>query len=69
MEDQLRQHAENEKVRILRSSVGVDLDLALQEHSMTFDMMLPNFYRYSLIVLLRLVIEEKLRELSSVLKL
>jgi len=40
-------------------------DLAGQEHQMTFDMLLPNYFHYSYIVLLFLVVEDKLREMCK----
>ena len=43
-------------------------DMAMQEHAMTFDMLLPNFFRYSLIVLVFLVVENKLGELCRAVK-
>jgi hypothetical protein len=54
-----------ESMNLDQDSAFVELDLAMQEHDMTFDMLLPNFFRYSFIVLLCLVFENKLGELSE----
>jgi hypothetical protein len=39
--------------------------IAMNEHRMNFDMLLPNFFRYSCIVLLYLVVENKLGEICQ----
>jgi hypothetical protein len=38
-------------------------NIAMQEHEATFDMLLPNFFRYSFITLLLLIVENRLNEL------
>lgn len=75
MESQMRSAAEAEKLAAKESirKMGLSLkeemlewDLAMQSHDMTFNMLMPNFLRYSLIVLLFLVVENKLEELANV---
>jgi hypothetical protein len=43
-------------------------NLAMQENEITFDMLIPNFFRYSFIVLLNIVIENELRKLCYVIQ-
>jgi len=43
-----------------------DWDIARQEHEMTFNMLIPNYFRYSCIVLLYLVLENKLKEICAI---
>lgn len=43
-----------------------DWAVAKQEHEMTFDMLVPNYFRYSCIVLLYLVLESKLKEMCEI---
>lgn len=75
VESQLRSASYEEKSEIQKriKSMGwsreeeiEEWDLAIQSHDMTFNMLLPNFFRYSLLVLLFLVVENKLGELSRV---
>lgn len=39
---------------------------ASQEHEMTFDMLVPNYFRYSCVVLLYLIFESKLKEMCEI---
>lgn len=77
VESQLESAANAEKQSIQQRIENMHLDteaawkewdLAMQEYDMTFNMLLPNFFRYSFIVLLCLVIENKLAELSRVIE-
>ena len=43
-----------------------DWAAASQEHEMTFDMLVPNYFRYSCVVLLYLVLESKLKEMCEI---
>ena len=43
-----------------------DWAVAKQEHEMTFDMLVPNYFGYSCIVLLYLVLESKLKEMCEI---
>ena len=58
-----------EKIKSMRLDLEgelVEWDIARQEHEMTFDMLLPNYFRYSCMVLLYLVVENKLKEFCEV---
>jgi len=75
MESQMQSAAEAEKLIVEESIRKMGLsaekemqewDLAMQNHDMRFNMLMPNFLRYSLIVLLFLVVENKLGELANV---
>lgn len=54
-----------ENMNLNQNSAFEEWDLKMQEHDMTFNMLLPNFFRYSFIVLLCLVFENKLGEISE----
>lgn len=77
MESQLQsaKSAEKLKIREKIEAMGLGMeeqmeewDLATQSYDMMFNMLLPNFFRYSLLILLFLVVENKLGELSHVAK-
>jgi hypothetical protein len=63
------EHAEIlNKIKMMKMDLDdelVEWDIARQEHEMTFDMLLPNFFRYSFIVLLFLVVENKSKEICE----
>ena len=74
LENYLTTASDNEKDLIRKKIEDMELDpalayeefeLAMQEHDMTFNMLLPNFFRYSFIVLLCQVIESKLCEIAE----
>lgn len=75
IESKLQTAKEEERTRIREKIKDMQLDwedeliewdIARQEHEMTFDMLLPNYFRYSCIVLLHLVVENKLGEICEV---
>jgi len=75
IESKLQTAKEEERTRIREKIKDMQLDwedelaewdIARQEHEMTFDMLLPNYFRYSCIVLLYLVVENKLGEICEV---
>jgi hypothetical protein len=77
VESQLQSAKKEERKRIQGMIQAMELDredqmaewdMAMQQHAMTFDMLLPNLFRYSLIVLLFLVVENKLGELCRAVK-
>ena len=41
-------------------------DTERQVHEMTFDMLLPNYFRYSYLFLLFLIVEDKLKEIFQI---
>lgn len=66
---------ERQKIRETIKNWGLSEDeawsewnIAMQEHSATYDMLLVNFLRYSSIVLIFLVVENKLREICEAAK-
>lgn len=67
-EERKRIHEMMQAMELDREHQMAEWDVAMQEHAMTFDMLLPNFFRYSLIVLLFLVVESKLGELCRAVK-
>lgn len=44
----------------------IEWDLAMQEHAATHDMLYTHFLRYSFVVLLHLILEDKLREFCGI---
>jgi len=75
VESQLQSAKEEEYTRILGEIRNLRLDwgdeitewgLAMQEHTATHDMLFANFFRYSFIVLLFLVLENRLKELCGI---
>jgi len=75
IESKLQTAKEEERTRIREKIKDMQLDwedelierdIVRQEHEMTFDMLLPNYFRYSCIVLLHLVVENKLGEICEV---
>ncbi len=74
IESQLNSAKVEERQRVDETIKGMGLrgdeelaewNIAMQEHEMNFDMLLPNFFRYSCIVLLFLVVENKLGEVCE----
>jgi hypothetical protein len=74
VESQLQSAKAAERDQIYKTVRGLGLEgeeelgewhLAMQEHEMNFDMLLPNFLRYSCVVLLYLIVENKLGELCK----
>ena len=61
--EKARMHEIIKKMGLDAEEEFADWDIAMQEHEMIFDMLLPNFFRYSFVTLLLLVVENKLGEL------
>jgi hypothetical protein len=77
IESQLQSAKSAEKARIHTTGKSMSLageeefaawNIAIQEHEMTFDMLMPNFFRYSFIALLVLVVENELGKLCHAIK-
>jgi hypothetical protein len=75
IESQLQSAKQEEHQRVLAEIRNLELDwedefaewdIAMQEHTATHNMLFSNFFRYSFIVLLFLVLENQLRELCSI---
>jgi hypothetical protein len=67
-EERQRIHGIIKGMGLNRDDEVTEWDIAMQEHEMTFEMLLPNFFRYSCIVLLFLVVENKLGEICKAAK-
>lgn len=75
VECQLKSVEETEEEQILEEIEDLELsaeaewierNLAMQEHRPKHDMLFPNFLRYSFVVLIVLILENKLRELCAI---
>ena len=64
-EDRAKKLKEVRSMGLRREDELVEWDLAMQKHDYTFNMLQPNYFRYSCIVLLYLVLENRLGEVCK----
>ncbi|MBL7119125.1 MAG: hypothetical protein ISS53_00400 [Dehalococcoidia bacterium] len=65
-EDEKRIRSDIENLELDRDQRIAEWDIAMQQHTATYDMLFTNWFRYSFVVLLCLFVEDKLRELCEV---
>lgn len=68
VEDRQRIRHMIKSMKLEREDEIAEWNIAMQEHEGTFEMLLPNFFRYSCIVLLFLVVENQLGEICEAIK-